>query len=298
MKMDYSSFRLGAIIGVLLLSFVSKDHPTQKSNLGKTPADSTSTEKRDFVVYDGMNFDNKPQEISEAGMKSIKVIYAASIFGISAKELPGTTHLPEKERVQEIARETAEEGYSKGVIDIEHWETEGDSEEVQESVDRLQTVLKWFKEEAPDVEWGYYGEVPIRDYWRAIEPSESDDHREWRRANDRLKMLADDVDILFPSVYTFYDDHERWVAYAKAQISEARRLNPDKPVYVYLWPVYHRSNKKGLAGELIDAEFWELQLETARKYADGIVIYVQSSFDFDSSQPWWKSTEKFISELE
>lgn len=263
------------------------------------PADTTSSsDEQEFAVYDGMNIDNKPDAIADAGVKPIKVHYAASIFGISARNLNGNTDMPDKDRVVELAEQTAEAGYEHSLLDIEHWITEGDPNEVAATVERFEIIMDWVREAAPEVEWGYYGEVPIRDYWRAIEPTDSNEYQDWMQANDLLQPVTEVVDVIYPSIYTFYDDRERWEDYAKAQIDEARRLNPDKKVFVYLWPEYHMSNPHGIAGDLIEKDFWELQLELAHEHADGVVIYAQSSFNFSTSQGWWQATEEFIQELE
>ena len=56
--------------------------------------------------------------------------------------------------------------------------------------------------------------------------------------NDQLRPLAGAVDILFPSLYTFYTDQGGWVRYAYAQIAEARRNANGKPVYVFYGQQY------------------------------------------------------------
>ncbi len=299
-------FRMLKIIGLivcplLLLFFIHKSDNNKRDRIRENTKDTAIVSNVDFPVYNGMNFKSEQTAtLAQTGMEPIAVHYAGPIFGISAKRLSGSMHLPDKSRVLELARQTALSGTGIGVIDIEHWPVqpqEGTPDQIQHSLHNLLTVLEWFREGAPNVEWGYYGEVPIRNYWDAIKSPSSDGYQAWAAANNRLKPLANEVDILFPSIYTFYNRPQEWVTYAKAQIAEARRLNPDAKVYAYLWPVYHRSNKNGLAGQLIDADFWRLQLETVREHADGVVIYVSSNFDFDTSHPWWQVTQEFIQEL-
>jgi hypothetical protein len=147
---------------------------------------------------------------------------------------------------------------------------------------------------------GYYGALPGRDYWRAIRGPGTAEYRAWQRENDRLAPLERGVDLLFPSVYAFYDDPQGWVTYATAQICEARRIS-SKPVYVFLWFEYHPGTRP--AGEFIPAAFWRLQLETVRRLADGVVIW--GGYDqvalrarpWDPSAPWWRETLRFMSEL-
>jgi hypothetical protein len=61
--------------------------------------------------------------------------------------------------------------------------------------------------------------------------------------------------MFFSILYTFYADRQGWVAYAIAQISEARRKAKGKPVYAFIWPQYHESNQL-LGGQFLDADYW------------------------------------------
>jgi hypothetical protein len=110
--------------------------------------------------------------------------------------------------------------------------------------------------------------------------------------NDQLRSLAGAVDVFFPSLYTFYPDQAGWKKYAIAQIEEARRYGGGKPIYVFLWPQYHESNRI-LGGSYLPADYWLLELETAREYADGIVLWSGSS-KWDEDAPWWKVTKEFV----
>jgi hypothetical protein len=114
--------------------------------------------------------------------------------------------------------------------------------------------------------------------------------------NDREAPIARLEDILLPSVYTFYEDREGWVQYAIQQIQEARRYGGNKPVYVFLWQQYHASNQK-LAGTYLPPEFWRLQLETARKYADGVVIWGEYDDTWNETAPWWLETKSFLERI-
>jgi hypothetical protein len=168
-------------------------------------------------------------------------------------------------------------------------------------VTKYRTVLRWFHEAAPRLRLGYYGTIPVPDYWRAIQGTTSADFKAWQQDNDRLGLIAKDVDVLFPSLYTFYADRQGWVAYAIAQISEARRKAKGKPVYAFIWPQYHESNQL-LGGQFLDADYWELELLTVRQYADGLVIWggwgTGGPQPWDEDAPWWQVTKRFLSRID
>ena len=200
--------------------------------------------------------------------------------------------------MQRVARE-AQGTSSFAVIDIEHWALRGSSEVVTDSLQKYLMVLEWFRKSAPDFSVGYYGIPPLRDYWRAIKDHTTQDYISWVNENDAIAPLTTAVDNFYPSLYTFYPDQDGWKRYAMAQIEEARRVGKGKPVYVFLWPQYHDSNRL-LGGRYLPEDFWQLELETARQFADGVVIW--GGWDLKSNRPakwddnarWWKVTKDFM----
>src|SRR5699024_4239217 len=125
------------------------------------------------------------------------------------------------------------------VVNIEHWPLKGVLSKVEENIDRFLQVADWVKEADSDMSVGYYGILPVRSLGKSTSNRSSARYQEWKQTNQDLKVLAEKVDAFYPSLYTFNDDRELWVKEAKAQIRMARELNPDIPVYVFLWPQYH-----------------------------------------------------------
>jgi hypothetical protein len=252
--------------------------------------------EKDFVVFDGTIYKNKP-DLLVYGIKPIDLIYVKTLW----KEGQDINDLPEVARVRQSARGTKADRKIT-IIDIEHWKLSGHKSIVTESLSKYMTTLRWFNDAAPEVLFGYYGLPPLRDYWRAIKGSNTPEYLSWQTENDRLQPLVYRVNVLFPSLYTFYPDREGWVKYAIENIREARRYPGNKPVYVFLWPQYHQSNLSS-ALKYLPADYWELELETARQYANGIVIWGGWDFDknakaqWDDNAPWWQVTKKFMKKL-
>lgn len=250
-----------------------------------------------FLVFDGTLYSNKP-DLLTYGIRPITLVYAGK-FGPDWNK--HADRLPDLQAVQDAAREAHQKGHGV-VLDIEHWPLKGSPELVQASLKKYKTVLEWFRVAAPNLLIGYYGAPPIRDYWRAIKEPSSEEHRSWMSENDQISALASSVDIFFPSVYTFYPDRAGWKKYAIAQIKEARRLGKGKLVYVFLMPVYHDSNRI-LGTQYLPEDYWQLELETARQYADGIVIWGgwgsgNRPARWDEKAPWWSKTKEFMKTLD
>jgi hypothetical protein len=246
--------------------------------------------KTQFPVFDATDFAQKP-DLTQDGLQRIAVVYPALLWDSSNE-----ANLPDKSRMSALAR-LAKQSTSILVIDIEEWPLTGDPAKVTESVKKYQTVLESFKAAVPPLSVGLYGVLPIPDYWPSIQAKGSPGYLGWQKENDSLSSIASFADVLFPSVYTFYEDRNGWQKYAIAEIQEARRHAGGKPVYVFLWPQYHVSNKK-LANTFLPGDYWRMELETARKYADGIVIWCCSNRQtWNERAPWWLETQGLLKEI-
>ncbi len=251
--------------------------------------------KTNFPVFDATGFTQKP-DLRQFGLEHITVVYPNLMW--EGNKVPDATSLPDSSRISAFAQ-LASQSTGVLVIDIEHWPVTGDPATVAESLKKYQTVIKWFKTPAPSLKIGLYGVLPIRNYWDAIQEKDSPRYAAWQRENDSLASIAQSTDLLFPSIYTFYEDRSGWQKYAIAQIRETRRYAGGKPVYVFLWPQYHVSNRR-LANTFLPGDYWRMELETARKYADGIVIWCCSNAPWpkwDDKAPWWLETQAFMREI-
>jgi len=246
---------------------------------------------RPFQVFNALFFSGQP-DLTRYGLKPIHVANR----GIWAPGI-SRTGPPDPALVQRYVDKLPRDG-APIVLDFEDFKLTAGAREARAGVAGLTRILQAFRSAAPDRTIGFYGYLPHRDYWRAIRPRDSSKYRSWQGENDRSAPLADRVDVLFPSIYTFYPDADGWVTYATAQICEARRLS-SKPVYVFLWPEYHSNGKAG-AGRVIPGSYWRQQLETARKFADGVVIWGGWDFKANKRAPWnqkadwWLETLRFM----
>ena len=250
---------------------------------------------RPFVVFDATLYKNKPS-LESYHVRPITVLYEARLF--VANQLPAAT--PPETIVRSLAYELRCSP-EPVVLDIERWPLKGDGLAVQSTVGKFVSVLSWVKGEAPGVPFGIYGTLPVPDYWRAIRDPASAEFQSWQQDNDRLEGISDQVDALFPSIYTFYTDRQGWVTYAIAQIAEARRKAKGKPVYAFLWPQYHESNRV-LGLRPLDPDYWELQLNTVYQHADGLVIWggwgENGPESWNEETPWWQVTKRFLRRLD
>ena len=173
--------------------------------LGSTGLAQAPASPKPFLVFDGTLYSNKP-DLSINGIRPITLAYAGDFGPDWYKQ---AVRLPDLQAVQAVAREAQQKGHVV-VLDIEHWPLTGAPDAVRDSVTKYMTVLEWFRAAAPGLSVGYYGAPPLRDYWRAINDISSQERQAWMAENDQLRSFAGAVDVLFPSLYTFYPDQAGW----------------------------------------------------------------------------------------
>ena len=250
----------------------------------------TSPSRGQFRVYDMLSFRNKPD---------------LSRFGL----LPGNgdgafwagdDHARDSVPAEAIRREIARFRDYRGLfyVDIEEWPLYNATDAQREAnIAKLLQVADIVRETAPGLQFGFYAVLPENVYWPLVE-GRPNDLQHYQETVRRTEVLARKVDVIMPSLYTFYDspsDRAGWEKWARIVLTEARRYG--KPVYPFLWPRFHNSNEK-LGLHPVPGDYWRMELETVRRYADGVVIWDGGSdVSWDENAEWWQQTKQFLATL-
>jgi hypothetical protein len=276
----------------LLFGASLAETPSSSSNI-TTPQTPSPATCKNFLVFDGTMYRNKP-DLLAYGVQPINITYAGKFWPSG----PPGDQLPDHNVIREIALSAAARGQPV-VLDIEHWRLNTEAQSL-ENLPKYIAVLNRFRSHASGLRVGYFGMLPLPDYGRGSMALGFLRYKAWQSENDRLKPLAAVVDAMFPEAYTLFPDREGWTKFATAMISEAKRYG--KPVYLFLWPQYSERNKL-LGYHYLPDDYWQLQLETARQYADGIVIWggwdpsKRDVADWNDQASWWRITKQFMEKL-
>jgi uncharacterized protein len=231
-----------------------------------------------------------------------------------------STGPPDKASVRsDVARFTALDPEPIVCIDIELQQYPYDirtasKTAVDATVAYLSQIIGWVRSANPKAKVGIYGIFPMDSYWvpnqwhaalhkadnawwRPQIPAFQRNYQAWVDANTYLAPLAQEIDYLFPSLYTYYshdtesanDIQNGWQSEAFAVIAEAKKLG--KPIYPFLWPQFHDT------GTYHDFRYipnfdWQEELRFVRYYADGVVIWGTGGYlheDWNPNAPWWQS---------
>lgn len=237
-----------------------------------------------FVVFESLLFAGSPN-LAPYGIRHLRIIDDHELW----KTNPDRNSEPS---VADIKSSVAGRSDHLIVLDTEGWDMTGSESTIQISRAKYIAMLEHFRAAAPGTKFGLYSVLPDREYWPALSPRLSDAYKNWQRLNDLARPIVSHVDILFPSLYTFYPDQAGWVRYATENLREARRISNGKPVYCFLWPQFHDDFR------LVDGDYWRKELEVCGALADGVVIWggyrmVGDRFEplpWDPSAAWWTAT--------
>jgi hypothetical protein len=265
-------------------------------------ARSPNAEAAGFDLYDSLLFVGKP-DLSRYGLKRARTVYQNELWPSKADY---TT--PNEAAVRSKAGAMLAEGITAAVpvmLDVEQYSVDvrldpshiiPDTSTVDANVLKLEQIIGWFKDEAPKLEIGFYDVAPLEGFpVTGHQPANNTELATWETANSYLIPFVTHLDALYPSLYTFYTDPEKWVAFAQRYISEAKRIGRGKPVRPFIWPQYHDVMRGPLAGTYIDYDYWMLQLTTIRDAgASGIIFWGGYQTPWDDTQDWWHATLDFI----
>lgn len=236
---------------------------------------AVAQDQRSFTIYDNLFYRGKP-DTARDGLVVANILYENKIWppGGAFGVLPSQTAF-----AAIVDLHIANPGPL--VIDIEKLPLKGSPETARHNLETLAKLADWAHEAAPRKIIGFYGTNALSRVPPAYLPY--------------ARELARHVDAFFPPMYTFDDDRTAWEERARESAAEARELGPGKPVYFYLWPQYHDGTPK--AFQYVDAGYWKFQLETARRYSDGIVLWSPSKYDWNDATSWWSVTQRFAHAL-
>ena len=252
-----------------------------------------ATLKPNFKSRDATRYPSDPN-LGAYGLKNLIVAYESSLWPSGADRSQPNTSYVANTYIPKIKSKNPD----VVVLDVEEsdWEftTNLTSTQITDRINKYKKLISVFRTHMPNTKIGVYLALPNRN-WLAVcgDPGKRPSrYTAWHNLNLKLKPLGSAVDIIFPSVYAFYDDAKSigcWPNYARAQIKEARIYG--KPVWAFHWMKY-KSN-----GRWVARSHWRTQLETTYAAADGFAIWSKAGDDSWSwSAPWWLETKDFLND--
>ena len=159
------------------------------------------------------------------------------------------------------------------------------STEFKKSKKLFLDVLAYAKKERPNVKWGYYY-VPFTNYWGRT--------KEFYDKDERIKEIIQNSDVLFPSIYIFYNKLNFSLenkSYLEENTKESIRIGKkyNKKVYPLIMSRYHPSSGN-LAYVSLDDEDFKLYFNTIKntkfegRSIDGILFWNADKYFYNHGE--------------
>jgi hypothetical protein len=260
--------------------------------------------ERPFAVLDATMYVAKP-DLRALGVEPLYIAYEPNLFFERDRSKRPHDALPDEPLLDVQIAAARRSGGGIIVIDIEAWSVYKSQRfpvEVAANIAKYQQTVSMTRHGAPDLRIGLFSPLPVHSgYDRLIAPADSALHAEMVADNDNLVGLAGVVDAIFPIGYTYTENRAEWAFAVVKQVSEARRIRPNTPVYVFLWPQYadYAPTPAQLRSQWLPADYWREQLETVYEHADGVVIWGGwngGRRPWDDEAAWWLATREFMDE--
>lgn len=240
---------------------------------------------------------DKPN-LYQSGLSKINIIYEDSLLSFNPK-FPkiGNQRILDEIKIKK-SFERIDINYPI-CLDIESWTF--DKENINKSIPKYVEMLKRFKKRFPRVNLGLYGVLPYADLNLYMNKDKSRNWKyEWIFINNNLQSISKNSNIAYPSCYTRFKDKNLWISVFKEQIKKIKNIDSNKKIYAFIWPQYY-SPGLNYNSQLIDKYFWELQLEFAYEYCDGVVIWMppfngknRDEIHWNKNSGWWLATKEFM----
>lgn len=281
-------YRFGLLTATVLLILTAC-----KKNNGCTGSDCTP---KVFTVFNAMHYNNTP-DLNSRSVHDFYLVYPNHLVFPDPND--PTNILPNPDSIQQVAARYLNQPTIPVSLDIESWSYS--SSQLDTTISRYMQVIAAFKQTNSSSKLGFYGVVPNDAYtWKNIQPAGSPNYLRWQALNVSLSPIANQVDLFFPSFYTFDNDTVSWKNLVTATLEENKKYNRKVPVYAYLWPQYHDGTATQL--QFVDTSVWRYELETLYPLTDGIVIWSSNKgpnktiISWDETMPWWLTMQSFLQE--
>lgn len=227
-----------------------------------------------FVGYDNTFYtgENLARDI---GIQRSNIVYATAEW----KTLFAAGQLPPKAEFQDrVLRNSVHSG--PVVLNFETIFLSGtDVAVVEQRAALWMTMLDWIEEVIPT--------KPLGAYHFAEQTRQAYPHMTLAR------QISARFDFFASSDYTKDNDITAWNTQLTDSINRSAYIEPNKPVYSYIWAQYHPNTD----GTFVDPSMWRQQLEILKQRVDAFVIWSSTSWPIIDDRRWIDETKAFVAAL-
>jgi hypothetical protein len=268
-----------------------------------------SDKPKEFVLFDALiGYMGKPDDLTAEKISPMALFY--STYLTSPDPANPTKEVLDMAKINSAAEAALQRGVKFVCTDIETWYND-DGMGADSLKNNFIKMFDLFREKIAGVQISNYG-IPFTNLNRSRYDNSGNEKalteeavmQNWKNASQKRFASVSAMDYLCPSVYLAVPNIVSWAYDLKMTVSEIRRIDSSKKIYVYMWPQYYDLADSPYCRKFIDPADWKKMLEHAFKYCDGVVLW-GSSFDENGNYNQWSdpkiqamfsATKEFIAE--
>lgn len=251
------------------------------------PATPTVPNKKNFVAWECMRWNNGPASVTGCGLRRMPIYYQDSLItgdGIDYK------------KVDKVIAQIKANKQTMVTLDVERWNAASDKERVH-----YMKLMDYMRARVPKgTKLSLYGIMPKPRYSDYVAGGSKLAYQQ--SENKKMRPLAAKCDWIMPMFHAYETDRKDWAKFAATMMAEARTY--DKPIMPWLWMQYHdKAWPASIRGQLIPGDFFRQQLDTAYKLGDSLCLWgtlivrpdgSRVRANWSAQSPWWAQTKAFL----
>jgi len=257
-----------------------------------------------LMFTDGFNGPRVSEDMLEPwGISHLKIAFAPNLFG---EGNPASGWIDEDIAKAYLADAEALPRRAILCIDIEspEWNTavkqQGKYTPQPAAIDLRIRLLQFVHRERPDLDVGYFSQVPCRHYDAMIQGQAGPD------VFEALTPIAELADVLFPEFY-FVSHLARplLVEWINRSLSNAAEYYPRREVCPFVWPHYYdqwlehpelRNTAIHERACRMRPDIWQTVLDTVHDHTASWTLWAGDGYPpWDDAAPWWFATREALS---
>lgn len=250
-----------------------------------------------FKIFDALGSTGKPTK-AEMDALGITQFGLMGVVQFQGNLVANPERLPRKKNmdyVMCVAERTNK--YVKDLcFDIEHWLVRDPTSHAKYI--KVMQMARSLRPIETGVKLGMYEVLPnmrLADFANSQGLPGTPERIEYDQLAALRQPVADTLDYISPSLYTYWDSLDTWKAFSQLAIDTAIQMANGKPVYPFMCPRYMPQANMGEA--FLSGPMWRSQLEFLLTECDGVILWDYYGRPMNQLDPWWQTTVTFAGSL-
>lgn len=252
-----------------------------KNNPGAYPL--KQRRRKTVKIFDATKYGNPPTGLDS----SLVMVYESELFSTADRSQV------DYQKVAEVAQQN--QNADIVCLDIEVWKTnDGNIIQLNDSLSKFREVARTFKENAPKPALGLYAIPPRTDARMAPSLEFSTDYSRWRELCERMEMLGDYIDVIFPTFYARYEDQVTQQKMIQQYMYAAHRYGIKRVIPFYAPYFVGVVDNPEITDQMLSGAYTQMIMDVIAKHTDEMALWDYAANTTFIPGEWWPVLEGYL----